>query len=181
MNKYFSIILLILLFSCSKDETVNKFPYDADYKVVSLTSNIPVDLNFDGIYSTDFLNEFSYEFNWDNKYHMRIITPEDYHTILFFEMPFMKRYPPEYNILETTVLDGGATVDYSYSLETNTFTNITPSEEILRQKDISGVVLLDLIPIDENNLLVKFEHSKIYDEGSQQWLTVNVDGIYKKK
>ena len=60
LMKKFTLLLPLLLLSCSKEETEiynNSLP--GYYKITSITSETPIDLNLDGIESTDFFNEIS--------------------------------------------------------------------------------------------------------------------------
>lgn len=190
---YTSLILLITVCSVScKSEIENNsiseiftLPYDGDYKVVSLTANVPVDLNFDGVYSTDFLHEFSDLTDWygTRMYDVRLTTRKyiSEKTVLLTSMPYMKRYPPAYNIKETSVVISGVYGNYIYSEKANSFKNTMDIKEVLKYRDLFGVVITDLYPINQNTIFLQFEHSKIYDERDHAWKTIMVDGVFIKK
>lgn len=67
--KHFLAFLIVLSFTaCEKEEAIKKeSPYVGYWKLESLTSNVPIDLNEDGIAERDFKNELYYFFEIDSR------------------------------------------------------------------------------------------------------------------
>ncbi len=83
--------LLVLLISCQNGIEESLFPYTGYYKVISIQTNLAVDLNDDGIKSSDLFQEFS----------GKILTP-DGKLLQFFDFNspqnFLLIKPPTQNV-----------------------------------------------------------------------------------
>lgn len=179
------VILLFFAIGCEKDEpeySIFTLPFDGNYKVVSMTSNILVDLDFDGIYSYDFLNEFYYVprwFGYPSEYDVRLTTPTGQkNTYLFTRIPYMKRYPPEYNIDNTTILLGGPpSLNLLYDKNYKIFNILNSQEEV----GVAGVRINSVSIINQDTIKIMYEHHNIYDENEQIWKTITIEGIFERK
>ena len=59
-NSLIYLLFLLLICSCEQDDDIPKtHPNLGEYNLISLKSNIALDLNYDGIQSTDFKQELS--------------------------------------------------------------------------------------------------------------------------
>lgn len=100
-----------LLFACGEEEP-RVMPYAGHFMAESLTSNTPVDLNYDGVYSTDFLAEFGHILS-SSKTNLRILH-EPYQDYLggWIDVPNMTRGPEEYGVDQLTVASYRAGILY---------------------------------------------------------------------
>lgn len=185
---FFKFILIVLLItSCKKDDAVFVHPNLGDYKLKSLTSNIPLDLNFDNIQSTDFKQELSMYigsfrapsvdmqlvesyYNSDEWYfHLGGIPKDSYHDHLEL-LDFRLRYG-DYSkiiILNDNVISH---IDHVYS---DLF--VADSTWLLENK-YPYPYNIELI----NDVTVNVKISQLYfDTFTNEWVDVDILGVFEK-
>ena len=170
----FSILTFI---SCSdnNDETVNTTFKYGDYTAISMVSNIPIDANFDGNYSTDFLNEFlSYSITARSTF--KFYSLDNNKSGLSIILQTMQRWPPSYQDDTTNITNRGlwATIN-------NVGINIASAPfAVDGDGNPTTTKLISFEIIDSTTIKLKFNHSLIYDIPSASWKTIIVEGVYKK-
>lgn len=178
MKKIITFLILILIVSCNseQEELNNKFSY-GEYDAISMVSNIPIDANFDGIYSTDFLNQFlSYSTTKGSSFKFFALD-ENNTSSLSIILQTMHRWPPEYqdditNITTRGVFAHLSTIDGSI---------LSAPFAIDQDGNPTETKLIDCKIIDNETIQLKFKHTLIYDIPTSSWITITVEGIYKKR
>jgi hypothetical protein len=166
-----------MFLSCSNDEDITKlntFNY-GDYTAISMVSNIPIDANFDGNYSTDFLNEFlSYSITARSTF--KFYSLDNNKSGLNIILQTMQRWPPSYQDDTTNVLNLVTFAHFS-----NKGKEIILNQPILTTDGLpTETKLIDFEIIDSTTIKLKFNHNLIYDIPTSSWKTVIVEGVYKK-
>jgi hypothetical protein len=177
MKKIIIASLFLMFLSCTKDDEttkVNAFNY-GDYTAKSMVSNIPIDANFDGNYSTDFLNEFL-SYSTTARSTFKFYSLDNNKSGLSIILQTMHRWPPAYQDNITNITNRGVFGEIN-----NIGVNIESAPFAI---DIDGnptaTKLIDFEIIDSFTIKLKFKHTLIYDIPTSSWKTLTVEGIYKK-
>jgi hypothetical protein len=177
MKKINILCLFILFSSCSKeDEILNKNSFNyGDYTALSMVSNIPIDANFDGNYSTDFLNEFlSYSITARSTF--KFYSSDNNKSGLNIILQTMQRWPLAYQDDKTNITNRGV-----WATINNVGINIVSAPfAVDGDGNPTATKLIDFEIIDKTTIKLKFNHNLIYDIPTASWKTIIVEGIYKK-
>jgi hypothetical protein len=177
MKKIIIASLFLMFLSCTKDDEttkVNAFNY-GDYTAKSMVSNIPIDANFDGNYSTDFLNEFL-SYSTTARSTFKFYSLDNNKSGLSIILQTMQRWPLSYQDDTTNILRL-----VTFASISNTNREIFSFQPMLTTDgDLTDTKLIEFKIIDNNTIKLKFNHNLIYDVPSASWKTVIVEGIYEK-
>lgn len=179
-------VLLCILSSCTKDEAIIISPNIGNYELASLTSNIPLDLNYDNNVSTDFKNELEIYFLGVRKprHHLELIEfPNNSSTWAFFLGLPRDYYYPELIYVDLRYGVG----DYSKLLH---FKNNKISIEHIYSNEFprDSTWLVDnnypyphnIVFTADNEVTIKVIQ-KFYDLSNEKWVVTNLVGIFEKK
>lgn len=114
MKKLILFFLIIHTYSCTDDINFKSPSISVlgDYEAVSSISNVPIDGDFDGVYSTDLLQEFAkYGPRYIPKVRIGRYSSNDLVTVSC-SFNLMNRFPPEYesNTTNVNTRDAGALI-----------------------------------------------------------------------
>lgn len=177
-NIFLFLFSIILIFSCEKEQEIVTINFNyGDYDAISMTSNIPIDANFDGVYSTDFMEEFLLE-SIRNRSSLKFYQLGDTNESSFsIFIPTMYRFPPEFETNTTTILNKGAFFSIS-----NVDGNIISTTPIVdRHGEPTATKITGYNIIDDETIEITFKHTLIYNIQTAKWLTISVNGVYKKR
>lgn len=184
MKKILFLISIFTLFSCNSDEDIPTNQYLGNYKLTALTSNIPLDLNFDNIATTNFKNELSIYFLGSSKpLHELQFVQTNVRKEWYFRLGLPKdNYHPDQNFIEQRFGTG----DYSKSV---VFNNNTPT--IIH--NYSDLFVADSIWLIENKYPYPYElnfynnnkatikiKQKFYDNSNMEWVETELIAEYEK-
>lgn len=178
--KKFTISLFTFMFAlaCTNREDneykKNAEKYIGEYSAFSMTSDTPIDANFDGAYNTNLFEEFSLSvrimpirvwYNKDNSLHCDAL------------MDHMSKPPITTPSDYTIVLTNPIGVDVSKF----NFKILKANPILNRDGTPSETKIIDFKIIDQETIQLKFNHNLIYDVSSKEWKTIKIDAVYKKK
>ena len=173
------ILVSILLVSCTRtpqDESNEIIPNLGNYTVQSMTSDLPIDANFDGVYDNDFLKEILSESMTNRSELLLVKNPNSNNFGILASISVMSRpdinQPTDY----TVILNQVTTADVNFV--DNTITKTTPIPN--RDGTPSETRIIEFKIIDEETVKLKFNHNLIYDVSSKEWKTIKIDAVYKK-
>jgi hypothetical protein len=177
------ILALLALCAC-KEEEPQMLQYAGLFMAEQLTADVPVDLNFDGVYSTDFLSETIHRIG-GLKYHLSISHTPHSNSIGYELMVVWIRHLPEDG---TTILGlGGRSSRLRFNPEIREFYQILddfPAENESRRgiSMVEGIEVQEIRPIDTDHIFVKLKYDeRVYDVWQNEWKTVIVDGVFKRR
>lgn len=174
-----SILLFILLISCNKDDNpANLYNYGT-YRAVQMTSDTPIDADFDGIYSTDFLQELVWS-GYDFRNSLKFVPDRDNKFFSFLIMlAVMHKNSPE-SIYE----DHTAHPDFLTRSLSASFSNSTGELTAYPMRDqndnLTETKVIGYKIIDRETIMLRFYYTFIYDMPSASWKNITVEAIYKK-
>lgn len=173
----FSILFLILSCSEAPDNDVinSNFSY-GEYDAISITSNIAIDANFDGIYSTDFRIEFLSE-SIRNHSSFKFNPDENNSSSLIIVLPTMHRAKPEFETDQTSILNRITFVKISDI--NGEITSTQPILTVYGEPTETRVTNINII--DNETIELTFFHNLIYDIVSESWQNIIVEGVYKRR
>jgi hypothetical protein len=184
MKRYLYIIAILILFSCNSDENITENQYLGNYKLINLTSNIPIDLNFDNIATTNFKNELNIYFLGNSKpLHDLQFVKFSLSNEWFFRLGLPKdNYHPDQNFIEQRYGTG----DYSKSVLLNNNTvSIIHNYSDLFVVDSTWLVenkypypyKVDFY--DNNKVIIKIKQ-KFFDNINGEWVDIELIGNYER-
>lgn len=185
MKKIFCLGLIIYAFSsCSNENDIDI--YDnilGEYRLESLISDIEMDLNRDGIYSSDFKKELEFYFNetYSNENDLKISRVNYQNTLstLNINLPRVSA-APQYGFNNATYLSLSfispiLRLDKNFrNILSFSYENINIEQELEEKFSI-----LTEIQNEGNYIYVKIKQL-YFDEDDLTFKLVNLDGIYKK-
>lgn len=190
--------VMILFFSCSKNEgevLVNDF--GGYYKIKSISSNIPIDMNNDGIKSTDYLQEVKSDyilfngevmnFGYDNelRHNFAEARPTKYQSTnakyLDIRFPIQKIdsiYQGGNNFITLNMEYIKIPTFLSYSLSQN---NVEIDSDLYNydQLEFYNVRNFEIQRISKNEFQIKFDYL-VYDFFQNDWIDTNLTAEYIK-
>ncbi len=190
MKKFSYILLVFLLVTCSKeDEEVKTSPYIGGYKIISLTSNIPLDLNRDGIATTNFLEELRYLYYYQfmcETCHPALIIGSSSNPNLNDKpkQNYLLDYTPRQHVNSQDIndIDFGAAPYFTSIFYNNEFTQVV---NLTRFYDDAFIINQKLVFVYE---VILMENNKVKVKSTQQyftvetgWKTCHLEGLYEKK
>lgn len=173
----------IILMSCTKNESnVNlaqlQDKFHGKYEVISSTSTDAVDLNMDGISSTDLLDENS-EIARSG---LEIRIYNDY------SFSFEEKWPVEYFIpgnakVDSTSYQSTFTINYALYCNVASFQFADHYKSIqllgnLNQADVNTLKSVESIVIEENEIIKVTTIRKLYTK--KGWVTTKIESRYKR-
>lgn len=173
-----SVLLFILLISCNKDDNPANTYNFGTYRAVQMTSDTPIDADFDGIYSTDFLQELVWS-GHDFRNTLKFIPDRDNKFFSFLIMLAVMHKNPTESIYEDHTalpdfLTRGLSASFNSTGELKTYPMIDQNGNLTETK------VIDYKIIDKETIMLKFYYTFIYDIPSSEWKNIIVEGIYKK-
>lgn len=200
MKKITYLLLPLLLFSCSKDETEtydNSLP--GYYKITSVISETPLDLNLDGIESNDFLSEITapHYFNGVSEQGTFMVNLEEFNYFAEIrpskeniEFGNLTQYInfnfPVQVIGRVNPNDDSSEVNfYTYieGFKWHTYT-LTNTNEVLLEHTLQGDldnkgVIYRMIRLDENSFEIDID-LKIFKYFQNEWIITKVKARYER-
>ncbi|KQS53289.1 MAG: hypothetical protein DCE86_18215 [Flavobacteriaceae bacterium] len=184
MKKNLCLITTLILFSCNSDDLIPVNQYLGNYKLTALTSNIPLDLNYDNIATLNFKNELNIYFLGNRKpLHDLQFVKSSVSNEWFLRLGLPKdNYNPEQTIIELRYGTG----DYSKSI---IFDNNTPTI-IHNYSDLFVADSLWLVNnkypypyqlnfYDNNKVTIKIKQ-KFYNNINSEWVVSELIAKYEK-
>jgi hypothetical protein len=139
-----------------------------------MISEMPFDANNDGIYSTDFFEEFK-----SIDYHIRAnckLFRGSERTIIFDPSLVIHNKLPGYPKDLISTLISGPIAEYDpIAKKIVSETPVVYSDGSASDTRITYCEL-----IDDKTVMVRFHHTLIYDIAQQKWITLQVEAMYKK-
>jgi hypothetical protein len=188
MKKYFFYIsLLLLLFSCNNDDNIIELhPNLGTYKLVSLTSNIAMDLNFDTVASKDFKSELDIYFLGRRKprHALELVESTTANEAFFYLGIPRDGYHPWQTYIEQRFGVG----DYSKSLIfinempeiRHTFSNISFPRDSAWIVNDRNPYPYEVVFNNDQKTTIKVVQ-KFYDITDENWVITNLVGVFEKK
>jgi hypothetical protein len=177
MKKITLLFFSLSLFCCSSDDTVSVSDQTAEllgkYRLVSLTSDIPLDLNLDGMATTDFKNELA-DFFDNYQPHFRIKeSPDPY--ILDVTIPKSTFYP-QYNDYDVSYIGREDIAYITYYKADNKLEFTRPyTEEYNLLYDMPIITAIEVLP--DMKVKVTLKHRFYYHPDG--WYNVILIGVYE--
>lgn len=169
-----------LLLACANpplDDEVIEIPYLGQFDAISAVSNMAIDGNFDGIYSTDYYEEFA----WyrrplpPNLRAIRLTNLGDAFFIL--STPIMFRWPEAYESPDTKVIDNMTYLSFNHT--NSEIINSTPMTT--RDGEPTKTEIMAYKIIDNDTIYIELNHDQIYDIKTEKWITIIVKFIFKRR
>ncbi|SNR16747.1 hypothetical protein [Tenacibaculum jejuense] len=172
---YYSLaaLALILLYSCSEDENQN-FSFQGHYEISQMTSDTSVDLNEDGIASTNLLNEIV-PYYFENTVYDLEIRPHNYTEsdakLILFSIPHQILLFDDPN-------DQNSSIDYckkgfgtSYEFSDNKIQLENFSNDFITIKNIEI--------LSNDNIKTNIE-KEYFDTETENWVKLSIEIVYQK-
>lgn len=187
MKKLVRLTLSIfLLVSCNKEDTPSPHPNLGNYDLISLTSNIPLDLNYDNIKTTNFKAELSYYYQGSRnpKYDLRIIQSNRGYDEWFFMMQLARDYyHPDQSIIDLRYHSG----DYSklVLLKDGKVDRITHHLYDASETD-ADILINEHYPypynltLNSDTMVTVLVKQMFYDLEQETWVLVNLEAVFEK-
>lgn len=174
---------------CSTDDSKPPHANLGDYKIVSLTSSDSIDLDYDGIASTDFLEElkrywFENSFTRVGTIHLRLLHYRELSANeISFRLPSIPR--DSYHIDHVSLdyrfkWDDGTKIITVSPDGTNVINYHTPSPDIDRPEYIWAVPIPQSIVFNDANTVTVVTKQRFYDHLSQEWIPVELTGVFTR-
>ena len=186
MKKIFCFLIIIFAnHSCSNDNNIDIHDNIlGDYKLVSLEADIEMDLNRDGIYSSDFKKELEFYFNesYSNEKDLNISRINNQNTLcsLSINLPRVSA-APQYGFNNAAYLSLSF-ISPTLKLDENLKKILTFSYENINieQELEDKFSILSEIKNEGNCVYVKIKQL-YFDEDDLSFKLINLNGVYKKK
>ena len=178
MKLFLLISCLYIFISCGKppkDKALPKLPNLGTYTATYMISDTPLDANNDGIYSTDFFEEFIDLGYWRGS--CKLIRGSKINNITFLLSLARHRKPRSTNYPDYTLITRSA-LDAEYDPIAKKIVSDTPVVYSDGSASDTRITYCELI--DDETVMVRFHHTLIYDIAQQKWITLQVEAMYKK-
>lgn len=175
MKKIAILFISLSLFSCSSDDISHQTAeLLGKYRLVSLASNIPLDLNLDGTATNDFKYELADFFDNYFQPHLRIKeSPDPY--ILDVIIP-KSTFWPEYNDYDVIYIGRSDDVYITYYKSQNKIEFIRPNtEEYNLLYDMPIITAIEVLP--DMKIKVTLKHRFYHHPDG--WHNVILTGVYE--
>ena len=184
------IFLFVVISSCNQeDEVIEQHQNLGNYKLLSLSSDVDLDLNYDGLKSKDFQHELSFYFERNGKasYDMKLL---QHSHLPLNEMDFYLDIPKDNYLPDQTLISiryGFANHSKTAFIKNDTVYKI---EHVLSNRSFQDSIWF--VDIDKNPYPYKIKFvndstteikvvQKFFDLETQEWVTTNLVGVYEKK
>jgi hypothetical protein len=184
MRQGLLIFISIILFSCNKDESSEsieqlKAKFHGKYEMISSISSVPVDMNMDGISSTNLLNE-----NREILYAGLELRVLDAGSNLFEE-----KWPTEYislpkgEIFDSTSYHPSYTINYANYINSaicqfdENYKSIKLLSEFY-QNSTNKLIVIESITLEENEIIKVISIRKLYTMNG--WTKTRIVSQYKR-
>lgn len=172
-NILFLIIIFSFFTSCENDEkSSNSSKFVGRYKVISLKSDVALDLNIDSNPTDDFLIELNDYFQDYNNFDLRIRNDLN-ETYIDLIMPKSKFFP-EHNDYNVVYEQSFST--YGVNMSNLSDLILSADEEYLLDHDFALIENAEILPY--NTLKLNIKH-KFYHH-PDGWHQVNLIGVFEK-
>jgi hypothetical protein len=176
---------ILLLCTCSRYKDPVPHFLHGQYLLKSLTSETPVDMDFDGHYDTDWFTELKKVSNPTNEYVLQFYdeSPQDGSSIAIEHLvPFAIVFQPPNRPIDRIEYAWRYTLHrVSHNNETKGFYNF---RDLITMQH-SGIyipppVFLEEIRYDETRtLFIRLRHEGVYDAKDDTWKTAYLDAVYE--
>ena len=198
MKKIFYLLPLLIL-SCSEDDTneLYKNTLAGNYRIISITTAIPLDINLDGVESTNYYEELSglHYFNGKqadgvimanlNSYSFQAELRPSKDNIEFgnlaqlvdFNFPVQWVVRADKNDEDSAVLQYsyiGSFKGYMYEFTTTNVINLTGGNNPFNSGSIEK-----MIQVDENHFLLEM-NLNVFKYNEKRWVTTKATVVYKR-
>lgn len=183
------LILLFIISSCnSDDDIIAPHPNLGEYRLISLSSDIALDLNYDGTQSSDFKKEL--EFYWDyptnpqyglelltssgglDKWIVRMNLPADYHNPDF---PLSNKRFGYSDYSKTATIKNDTVYFIKHTLSNESYQD---SIWFVDTEKYPYPYKIDFINSSTTKIKVV---QKFYDLEANEWITAYLDAFYQKE
>lgn len=200
MNKYFTkfIIMLmsIVVISCSNnDDQIQINDFKGFYKIKTISSSLPIDLNNDGLKSNDYLQEIksnyisyngeiiNYGYNNELVHNFAEAKPTEFQSndtkFLDIRFPYQRIdsiYQGNNSYVKMNMEYRKINSGFIYKLENN---NIEIASDPFNQFEFYNINNFQISRINEKEFEVSFNF-KVYDFTENEWIETNLLGRYEK-
>ena len=182
------LVLIMIAISCSEDDNINitnneHEKYAGKYNIISFRSDIPVDLNNDGVTSYELTSEINSLGFSDLEIRANRNNSEDFENLLSFFFPKTWISFQTYNSKPYTQFIDYGFITY-YSFKENTFklkkTKYLEEAYIDNVESNKVVKLGNPIKVIDSNHLGFSLFKKFYDFKRGDWVDLNIEIIYEK-
>lgn|SRR5690606_10829554 len=198
MRKIFYLVPLLVL-SCSEDDVIKPYKNTlaGNYRIASVTTDIPLDINLDGVESTNYYEELSglHYFNGKeadgvimtnlNSYGFQAELRPSKDNIEFgnltqfvnFNFPVQWVVRADYNDEDSAVLQysyEGSFNGYMYEFTTSNEINLTGGKNPYNSGFIEK-----MIQVDENHFVLEMNLS-VFKYNEKRWVTTKATTVYKR-
>lgn len=185
---FYYIFILFVLNSCNNEEDENPHPNLGNYKLNSLTSNVAIDLNYDDIATKDFKEELSIYFLGPSKPRNALELVASYEKSRWFfylGIPKDSDYPDRIDDIALNLRYGVG--DYSKNIVLN---NGKPKIMHFFNNNIKGDstwLVNNKYPypykmvLNNDNKVTINVAQKFYDLFKEEWIFVDLVGVFEKK
>lgn len=191
MKKFIYLLVVLVAISCANSPDEDPVPYIpnlGEYTPVSIISDIPIDANFDGQYSNDFMGEFKKA--GEHSYAMKLFYTNSSQIIINSPLPvtFKEVIYAGISIPRMSKPSPNQPTDYTVTLTNNMGAvisrndySILETEPLLdRDGNPTDSKIIDFSIIDDDNIILKIFHEQIYDENTKEWKSITLEALYTK-
>ena len=184
MKKHFILIVLLVLLSCAKDEEKVEFKYSpiiGEYKILSLNSDIALDLNRDGIPTKNYINELNSYFNLYEQYNipfLKIFKSTDNLANAFFD-DIPKQFVNATDVNDIFYGKAGPIKTLNFN---NDFSQVIAIDGYYQNdyyREEKWAILKYVLIIDNNNISATFEQQYFTIETG--WKTCILKALFTRK
>ena len=171
-----TLLLVFCLSSCSRDEESNAQTREimGIFKMLSLVSDTALDLNLDGVATTDFKNELDVFYSYYRNHPLKI----NENSLLEIIIPFASFFP-EYNNYDIDYLSRGDLAYVKYYKKNNMieYRRGNNSEEYQLQYGMPIIKNIEMLP----DMKIKVTVYQRFYHHPDGWYDTILTGIYEKK
>lgn len=184
MKKHCILLLILLTLSCTNEQQVTELkysPFIGEYKILSLTSDIQLDLNRDGIPTKNYLDELSSYFNLYIQYDNPILLINKSNDV--FKNSFYDDVPKQFvnptDVNDITFGKAGPIKTLQFNDNFTSIVNIDGfyTDDFYRQQ--KWAILQNVTVINNNKIKANFEQQYFTIETG--WKTCILTAIFTKK
>jgi len=185
-NLLITLLSLLILLSCNKDEAPASHPNIGKYILTSLTSNTALDLNYDNIKSKDFKQEFSIFYNNPTrspKFALSLNNINDDNAIGFVLQLPADKYNPLQEILDLRY----AIQDYSKIIITKDHEFIKVTHHLWDSNETSAQKIIDEhypypyhLEFNSDTKVTVYIKQKFFDTEKDDWVLVELVAVFEK-
>ncbi len=174
MKKLVLLFFVLFLFSCDKDAEENAIPFTGFYKISSMTADQPIDINNDGLASTNLMEEMELYFN--NTAPDLEIRPHEFTESNALLIAFS--FPDQFSVGGYPEYTSGY-FDFNKSTLGSSFKFI--DDEIILETNSIEEIAVVLQTVTYRNDIVEAAYTKAYyDFKTDEWEELNITVVYVK-